>query len=246
VDYIRQWLAADERPPSQVSGLNQFSYTISAAAAPAIASVHTAGGGSTIAPNTWIEIKGSNLSPTTRTWRASDFINNQLPTQLDGISVNINGKPAYVSYISPTQVNVLAPADPLPPSAVVQVGSASFPAPTAAAAPALFTFSGTSYAAAVHADGGLIGPAALYPGASTPARPGEIIQLYGNGFGSLAPPAVTVGGLPASVSFAGFVSPGLYQINVTVPAAAPPGDLPITAQSSSFAIPSGTLLSVRN
>jgi uncharacterized protein (TIGR03437 family) len=246
VDYIRQWLAADERPPSQVSGLNQFSYTIGAATAPAISSVNTAGGTPTIAPNTWVEIKGSNLAATTRSWQPADFVNNQLPTQLDGVSVNINGKPAYVSYISPTQVNVLTPPDALPPNAPVQIGAASYAAPAASASPALFTFSGTPYAAAVHANGALIGPATLYPGATTPARPSEVIQLYGNGFGTLAAPSVTIGGLPAAVSFAGLVSPGLYQINVTVPPSAPAGDLAITAQSGSLSIPSGTLLSVRN
>ena len=150
VDYIRQWLAADERPPAQVSGLNQFSYTINATSVPAISSVNTAGGSPTIAPNTWIEIKGSNLATTTRGWRPSDFVNNQLPTQLDGVSVSINGKPAFVYYISPTQVNVLTPTDALPPNTSVQIGSASFLAPAAAASPALFTFSGTPYAAAVH------------------------------------------------------------------------------------------------
>ena len=40
---------------------------------------------------------------------ASDFVVNRLPTQLGGVSVSIDGKPAYVYYISPTQINVLAP-----------------------------------------------------------------------------------------------------------------------------------------
>src|ERR1700691_4451999 len=38
----------------------------------------------TIAPNTWVEIKGSNLAPDTRIWAAADFVNGKLPTQLDG------------------------------------------------------------------------------------------------------------------------------------------------------------------
>src|SRR5579862_1370314 len=65
----------------------------------------------TIAPNTWVEIKGANLAPSgdSRIWQSSDFVNNQMPVQLDGVSVTVNGQPAYVYYISPTQVNVLTP-----------------------------------------------------------------------------------------------------------------------------------------
>lgn len=252
VDYIRQWLPADERPPAQVSGLNQFSYSISAPpSAPAITSVNTAGGSATIAPNTWIEIKGSNLATTTRIWRNSDFINNQLPTQLDGVSATINGKPAYVYYISPTQVNVLTPADALPPNPQIQIATASFTGAASALSPALFTFSGTPYAAAVHANGSLSGPTTLYPGLSTPARTGETIQLYGNGFGVpvgalMALPSISIGNLPATVTFAGLVAPGQYQFNVIVPPNAPAGDLPITIQFGGTSIPAGTLLSVRN
>jgi len=49
-----------------------------------------------IAPNTWVEVKGLNLSKPgdTRTWGASDFVNSQLPTRLDGVSVTVNGKNA--------------------------------------------------------------------------------------------------------------------------------------------------------
>jgi uncharacterized protein (TIGR03437 family) len=56
----------------------------------------------TIAPNTWVLIKGSNLAKAgdSRIWQGSDFVNGQMPTQLDGVSVTVNGKPAYVYYIS--------------------------------------------------------------------------------------------------------------------------------------------------
>ena len=39
-----------------------------------------------------------------------DFPNNHLPTQLDGVSVTLDGKPVFVSYISPTQINLLTPS----------------------------------------------------------------------------------------------------------------------------------------
>src|SRR5579872_4334071 len=60
-----------------------------------------------IAPNTWVEVKGANLSKAgdTRIWQSADFINGQMPTSLDGVSVTVNGKSAFIYYISPTQVN---------------------------------------------------------------------------------------------------------------------------------------------
>jgi uncharacterized protein (TIGR03437 family) len=52
-------------------------------------------------------------------------------------------------------------------------------------------------------------------------------------------PSVTIGGLPAFVMYAGVSAPGLYQLNVAIPLAAPNGDLtvspPITAIAPSRA-----------
>jgi uncharacterized protein (TIGR03437 family) len=194
----------------------------------------------TIAPNTWVEIKGSNLAPAgdARIWTDSDFVNGQMPTQLDGVGVTVNGRPAYVYYISATQVNILTSPDPLSGSVSVQAGnngstSAAYIAPAQATSPSFFVFNGGPYIAAVHANGSLIGPTSLYPGSTTPAHPGETVLLYANGFGltnvpvtsgsttqsgTLSPvPAVKIGGITAIVSFAGLVAPGEFQFNVTVP-----------------------------
>ena len=56
-----------------------------------------------------------------RIWRTSDFVNNKMPVQLDGVSVTVNGQPAYVYYISPTQVNILTPPATLSGLAPVRV-----------------------------------------------------------------------------------------------------------------------------
>ena len=64
-----------------------------------------------IEAGSWVTIQGSNLANTTRTWRSSDFVGDDLPTSLDGVSVSIDGQPAFVEYISPTQINVQAPSD---------------------------------------------------------------------------------------------------------------------------------------
>ena len=44
------------------------------------------------------------------TWsKAPEFADGKMPTELNGVSVKVNGKPAYVYYISDTQLNVLTP-----------------------------------------------------------------------------------------------------------------------------------------
>ena len=91
---------------------------------PAISLVANAEGESPIiAPNTWVEVKGASLSQDgdIRTWQASDFVNGEMPTALDGVSVTVGGKNAYIYYISPTQINILTPPDTLPASVAVQV-----------------------------------------------------------------------------------------------------------------------------
>ena len=79
-------------------------YPVTATTGPLVSLVANAEGEeTTIAPNTWVEIKGSRLAPSgdSRTWQTSDFVGNKMPTQLDGVSVTVNGHSAYVYYISP-------------------------------------------------------------------------------------------------------------------------------------------------
>ena len=54
----------------------------------------------------------------------------------------------------------------------------------------------------------------------------------------------TVGGYPASVSIA-LVSPGLYQLNLTVPQGVPSGDNPLSCAYANVAIRDGGLIAVR-
>ena len=95
-----------------------------------------------------------------------------------------------------------------------------------------------------------------------PAKPGEILSLYANGFGPtstpvaggsvtqsgiLSPtPQITIGGTTVTVQFAGLVSPGLFQFNVAVPASAPDGDQTVTAAYNGATTQSGTLLTVQH
>jgi uncharacterized protein (TIGR03437 family) len=203
-----------------------------------------------IAPNTWVEIKGANLAPAgdSRIWPGSDFAGNQMPTQLDGVSVKVNGKSAFIYYISLAQVNILTPPDALPGTVEVQLTTGGIPSSPVtvqaqAVSPSFFIFGAGPYVAAQHADGSYLGPASLYPGQTTPAKPVETIVLYPTGFGpqplvngspaqggTLSPlPVVKIGGVNATVTFAGLVASGEFRCNVVVPASLADGDQPVTA-----------------
>lgn len=199
----------------------------------------------------WITLTGTGLSTTTRTWGAADIVNGRLPEVLDGVRVQVGGQAASVYYVSPTQINALAPE-------VLTDGNVQATVTTAAGtseavtvemrrfSPGFFQFPGQNIAA-VRADGTLLGAAGIVTGATTvPARPGETILLYGTGFGPTSPaslpnevvsaPRATVNPVQVQihnqlvpVAFAGLVSPGLYQFNVTVPDL-PNGDYPVTAE----------------
>jgi protocatechuate 3,4-dioxygenase, beta subunit len=203
------------------------------------------------ASGSWITLFGAGLSSTTRTWRDSEIVNNRLPQTLDDVSVRINNQPASIYYISPTQINALAPETLADGTAQVTVTSANLTSDPISVdfrrfAPGFFQFPGEN-AAAVRSDGTYIGPAGLIQGVTTvAARPGETILLYGTGFGPTSPsvdpamvvstPAATANAVriqihnqPATVAFAGLVSPGLYQFNVTVPDLQD-GEYPVTAE----------------
>ena len=219
--------------------------------------VNAADGSTNLAANTWISVFGQGLAAGTGPWQDSDFVNDHLPTQLAGVGVTLNGEPAYVSYVSPGQINFLAPPDIAagPVQLVItNNGQASAPvtATFQAAAPAFFMFPGNKYIAATHSDGTtLAGPSGLIPGATTtPLASGETVVLYANGFGPTTPavpngqlvttalplvnaPSVTIGGQPANVTFAGLSATGLYQINAVVPKLAGSGaalDAAVSAQ----------------
>ena len=265
-------LSAASTPAYLGAGGSGNTLSTSTTPTPAISFVANAEGESpVIAPNTWIEIKGVNLAPhqdalNLRIWAPADFVNQQMPARLDGVSVTVNGRGAYVYYVSPSQVNVLTPPDVILGSVNVVltdngVSSAPYLAQAEALSPSFFVFDGT-HVVGVHVDGTDIGPATLYPGFTTPAKPGETIVLFANGFGATSPPVVSgavaqsgslspmpvikIGGIQANVRFAGLnVTPGEYQFNVDVPPNVPDGDQPITATYNGVTTQVGALLAVQ-
>ncbi|HVV44819.1 MAG TPA: hypothetical protein VHC72_06425, partial [Bryobacteraceae bacterium] len=73
--------------------------------------ISAASGVAGIAPGGCTAIYGTGLAAATRIFTASDEVNGYFPASLGGVSVQINGNAAFVEYVSPTQINVLAPAD---------------------------------------------------------------------------------------------------------------------------------------
>jgi uncharacterized protein (TIGR03437 family) len=212
---------------------------VKAAAKPALTTREGVVNGATmdrgVVSGSWVTLFGVNLAPKMRSWTSADFNGNQLPTSLDGVSVNIDGKPAAVSYISPAQINVQAPAG-LPEgwvtAEVINNGVSTGLVLTHAVnnAPGAFTYlaDGLKFAVATDQGGKLLGPDAP----AHAAMPGETITIYSTG---LAPSAagskfdsftrvngvtLTIGGKSAVLQFAGLISPGLFQINAVVPAVA--------------------------
>ena len=209
--------------------------------------VNAASYASTIQSGSFVTIFGSNFSTTPVTW--DQFISdNVFPTTLGGISVSIDGRPAPVYFAGPTQINVLAPADATAGLVNVVVSSpygSSAPAQAQLAqeSPGFFTFAvqQNRYIAAQIAIAGnpvtyeyLLPAGSLGSTPSRPAKPAEIVVLYGTGFGptkttvdpedvftgaaaTVKPVTVTIGGQPATVQFAGLSGAGLYQLNVVVP-----------------------------
>ena len=143
-----------------------------------------------IEAGSWVTIKGSNLSNTSpgRTWTDSEIVNGNLPTSLDNTSVTIDGKAAYVYYISPGQINVQAPDDSVTGAVQVVVKnnaqvSNSFTAQLQTVAPAFFQYGGTSFAITTRfSDNALIGDPSAAPG-TIAAKPGDVLILWATGSG---------------------------------------------------------------
>ena len=197
---------------TQASG--QTAYTCANTTPPVITSVDSAsgyGGYSYFASGSWLEIKGTNLADPADPrlaaatnpgqWTLSDFIGVNAPTMLDGVSVSIDGKPAYVWYLSPTQLNVQAPEDSAIGNAAITVTnckatSSPFTLTHLALAPgflapANFNASGTQYMVATFvSDGAYVLNASIGAALgvnSRPAKPGDLIIAYGIGFGDVTP-----------------------------------------------------------
>jgi uncharacterized protein (TIGR03437 family) len=222
------------------------------------------------AGNTFIQIKGSNLSTSTNLWDEA-IAAGKLPPAIDGVSVSVGNKPAYVYFVSPGQINVLT-ADVGAGAAPVVVTtpggtSNSFLTNVAATAPAFFLWAGKYAVATRNSDGSYAVPNGTFPGlTTTPAKPGDVILLWGTGFGptnpttapgittpgdpvrfTASPVTITIGNIQTNVIYS-LLAPnfaGLYQIAITVPDNAPNGDQPVVATVGGASSPATTLLTIQ-
>jgi uncharacterized protein (TIGR03437 family) len=222
-----------------------------------------------IAAASWITIYGTNLSAITDTW-ASSIVNGVLPIALDKVSVSVGGVPAYIYYISPMQINALAPSvgpGPVPVTVTNPIGTTiAITATAQTLQPAFFLWPG-NYAVATRQDYSYAVKNGTFSTPTTPAKPGDVIVLWGTGFGPTSPSAppgfetpsttvyntaspvtVTVGGVPATV-YGSALAPGdagLYQVAIQIPTSLANGDYAVVATISGAQSPSTTLVTVQD
>ena len=187
-----------------------------------------------VAPGAIVSVFGASLSSGTSQSSAVP-----LPTVLGDTTVAFNGIPAPLYFASPQQVNAQVPFEVATGSAIAEVTSNSGIALTqltvGAAGPGIFTLNdlGTGDAAAI--DAVTYAPVT----SSQPIAAGGYLAIYCTGLGAVTPaattgavpanpppqtvvkPSVLIDGQPATPLWAGLAPgfPGLYQINVQVPAA---------------------------
>jgi uncharacterized protein (TIGR03437 family) len=179
---------------------------------PAYSSVNT------IEAGEWISICGSNLASSIASW------NGAFTTSLGGSSVTINGKAAYLSYVSPNQINLQSPDDTATGSVPVVVttasGSVTDTVTLASFAPSFLLLDGKHVAGIILRSNGfgaygggsydIIGPTGTSLGYPTvAAQAGDTIELFALGLGPTHPP------VPAGQPFTG-AAPTANAVNVLI------------------------------
>lgn len=222
-----------------------------------------------VVPNSWTTILGTSLANSTRTWDGA-IVNGALPTSLDGVSVTIGGQPAFINYISPGQLNVIAPDIGVGPQPVVVTTpsgvSTSYTTTSILYGPAFFLWPGNQVVA-TRQDFSFAVRNGTFAGATTiAAKPGDVLILWGTGFGptspaappgrqvpsdrtysTVLPPQITINSVAATV-FGAALAPGfagLYQVAIQVPASLPEGDWPLRALVGGQQSPATVVLAVR-
>ena len=238
-------------------------------ALPAISSVvNGASFQSGIVSGSWATIAGTHLSPVSDTWEKS-IVDGKLPTTLGGVTVSIGGKPAFLYSVSPTQINLQVPDIAVgfaPVVVTTPAGVGTGTGSSVAASPAFFQWTG-KFVTATRRDYSLATRNGSISGVVTvPAKPGDVIILWGTGFGltnpafppgtqvpsdklySVADPVtVTIGGTRAVV-YGAALSPGsagLYQVAVHVPDSLIDGDWPVRATIGGVESPENVTLAVQ-
>ncbi len=184
-----------------------------------------------IAPDSIASIFGTNLATQTQQAGAPPY-----PATLGGVTVNVQGIPAALTYVSPGQINFIVPPGTAAGTATITVGSQTSTATIQPVAPALFSMNGngSGVAAATAFRTQVPNPSRQFPVdvfhcdssghcTSTPIDVGldtpVYLTLYGTGIRnrtSLSKVTVTINGIGLPVLYAGPQPqyPGLDQVNV--------------------------------
>ena len=194
-----------------------------------------------LAPGELLTLYGDNLASGIQVASAVPF-----PTTLGNVQVTVNGVPAPIYYVYPTQLAAIVPYGVVGSIAKVQVFNNNVPSNAVTewisnTAPGVFTQSSNGLGpGAVHLDGSWVT-------AQNPAQIGETVSVYLTGLGAVNPTILDgaagptdpnalakavatitayIGGVQATVGYAGLAPQlaGLYQINLTVPAGLTAGD----------------------
>jgi uncharacterized protein (TIGR03437 family) len=143
-----------------------------------------------------VSIFGSNLASGTVIW------NGDFPISLGGTSVTINGKKAYLWYVSPGQINLQSPDDTTRGSVSVVVttanGSSTSTVTLGAFGPSFLLLDGKHVTGIIFRSNGsgafgggsydIIGPTGTSLGYPTvAAKAGDFVALFGVGFGPTSP-----------------------------------------------------------
>jgi uncharacterized protein (TIGR03437 family) len=220
-----------------------------------------------IASKAWFQVKGTNFGDSF----TNEFREGRYPTEVNGLSVLVNDKPAPLWFNNGTQINGLVPDDTAagPVQVVVVRDGQRSEASTiqmAPFAPAFFVWP-QNQAVATDANFAWKVKAGTFQGvATTPAAPGDVIVLWGTGFGPTNPdvaagqqvpstqihsivtaPTIRIGGVQAEY-LGGALAPGfagLYQIAVRVPGTLQNGDHPVIAEVGGLSSPSNIILAVQ-
>ncbi len=221
-----------------------------------------------IAPGELLTVFGAAIGPATLTTLALDATG-VTQTSLGGTRVLFNGFPAPLIYTSSGQLSVVAPqsiAGLKTVQVVVEyqnVQTAGMQFPVATANPALFTLnaSGSGDAAIIQQNGSIVSTA-------SPAKPGDVLTLYGEGYGTATPATAAADGAivgstlpvptnpvtllldgqPVSTLYAGGAPAlinGVLQVNFTVPPGTLPGSHRIQIQVAGQTSPAGVNLQTK-
>jgi uncharacterized protein (TIGR03437 family) len=234
---------------------------------PLVAAVTNAASyGSAIAPGQMVTVFGTGMGPA-KLVPLQTTTNGLVSSSIGGVRILFDGVAAPMVYASAIQCSAVVPyLGALKATTHIQVeyqGVRSDPMaiPVTATGPGLFTVmaSGTGQAAALNSDN------ITANSSTTPAAPGSIVILYGTGEGLTDPPgvdgrpavdvlpkplaavSVDIGGLPATVLYAGAAPgnmPGLFQINAQISASVQTGQLPVHVTIGGNTSPDGVTISV--